>query len=173
MVGADDLDGGRQMTTHLLSRGARRVATITGPLDTPGGSDRLTGYRQAMLAAGQELRPELVAHGDYSRASGATAMRRLLRDTPDLDAVFAASDLMAAGALTVLRERGRRVPDDVLVGGFDDAGIADSLDPPLTTMRQPFDRISSEMVRLLLARIGGSGHATVTVSTTLVRRASA
>ena len=100
-------------------------------------------------------------------------MRRLLAAVPDLDAVFVASDLMAAGALSVLREAGRAVPDDVLVGGFDDAGVAETLEPPLTTMRQPFDRISSEMVRLLLARIEGRGDATVTLPTTLIRRASA
>jgi DNA-binding LacI/PurR family transcriptional regulator len=173
MVGADDLDGGRQMTAHLIASGARRIATITGPLDSPGGTQRLEGYEQALRAAGLPVRPELICHGDYSRASGAAAMRALLAATPDLDGVFAASDLMAAGALAVLREAGRRVPDDVLVGGFDDAGVAEALEPQLTTMRQPFDRISAEMVRLLLARIDGGGDATVTLPTTLIRRATA
>ena len=169
MVGADDLDGGRQMTEHLIARGATRIATITGPMDTPGGFQRLEGYQQALRAAGL---PELVRHGDYTQSGGGTAMAALLAESPDLDAVFVASDLMAAGALSVLREAGRRVPDDVLVGGFDDAGVAATLDPPLTTMRQPFDRISSEMIRLLLARIDGGGDATVTVPTTLIQRAS-
>jgi DNA-binding LacI/PurR family transcriptional regulator len=173
MVGADDLDGGRQMTAHLVSRGARRIATITGPMDTPGGFARLEGYEQALRAAGLPVLPKLVSHGDYTRASGAAAMRQLLANAPDLDAVFVASDLMAAGALSVLREAGRRVPDDVLVGGFDDAGVAETLEPALTTMRQPFDRISSEMVRLLLARIKGEGDATMTLPTTLIRRDSA
>ena len=173
MVGADDLDGGRQMTTYLISRGASRIATITGPMDTPGGFQRLAGYQEALRAAGLPVRKERISHGDYTLAGGAAAMRRLLAAAPDLDAVFVASDLMAAGALPVLREAGRRVPDDVLVGGFDDAGVAETLEPALTTMRQPFDRISSEMVRLLLARIDGQGDATVTLPTTLVRRASA
>jgi DNA-binding LacI/PurR family transcriptional regulator len=161
------------MTAHLISRGARRIATITGPLDTPGGIQRLDGYRQALRTAGLPVLPELVRHGDYTRAGGAEAMRDLLARNPDLDGVFAASDLMAAGALTVLRDAGRRVPDDVLVGGFHDAGVAETLEPSLTTMRQPFDRISAEMVRLLLARIAGEGDATVTVPTTLIRRESA
>jgi DNA-binding LacI/PurR family transcriptional regulator len=173
MVGADDLDGGRQMTAHLIAQGATRIATVTGPMDTPGGSQRLDGYRQALRAAGLPVLPQLIRHGDYTRASGAVAMRELLAATPDLDAVFAASDLMAAGALSVLREAGRRVPGDVLVGGFDDAGVAETLEPSLTTMRQPFDRISGEMVRLLLARIAGEGDATVTLPTTLIRRESA
>jgi DNA-binding LacI/PurR family transcriptional regulator len=172
MVGADDLDGGRQLTAHLIARGARRIATITGPMDSPGGIQRLEGYEQALREAGLPVRPELIANGDYSRAGGASAMRRLLAATPDLDAVFAASDLMAAGALTVLRDAGRRVPDDVRVGGFDDAAVAETLEPTLTTMRQPFDRIAGEMVRLLLARIDGEGDATVTLPTTLIQRAS-
>jgi len=172
MVGADDLDGGRQMTEHLIARGATRIATITGPMDTPGGFLRLEGYQQALRAAGLPVLPERVQHGDYTQAGGGAAMRTLLAESPDLDAVFVASDLMAAGALAVLREAGRRVPDDVLVGGFDDAGVAETLNPPLTTMRQPFDRISTEMVRLLLARIEGGGDATVTLPTTLIPRAS-
>lgn len=172
MVGADDLDGGRQMTEHLISRGATRIATIAGPMDMPGGFQRLEGYQHALAAAGMPVAPELISHGDYSKASGAAAMRELLARSPDIDAVFAASDLMAVGALSVLRSAGRRVPDDMLVGGFDDAGVAESAEPQLTTMRQPFDRISSEMVRMLLARINGDGNATVTLPTTLVRRSS-
>jgi DNA-binding LacI/PurR family transcriptional regulator len=131
------------------------------------GRARLAGYRAAIPGRG------LVEYGDFSEAGGLAAMRALLRREPGLDAVFAASDLMAAGALSVLREAGRRVPDDVLVGGFDDAGVAETLEPSLTTMRQPFDRISGEMVRLLLARIAGEGDATVTLPTTLIRRESA
>jgi DNA-binding LacI/PurR family transcriptional regulator len=172
MVGADDLDGGRQMTEHLISRGATRIATITGPMDTPGGFLRLEGYQQALRGAGLPVRSEMVRHGDYTQAGGGVAMQALLAECPDLDAVFVASDLMAAGALAALRESGRRVPDDVLVGGFDDAGVAQTLEPPLTTMRQPFDRISAEMVRLLLARIEGGHNATVTIPTTLIKRAS-
>ena len=77
--------------------------------------------------------------------------RALLERAPDLDAVFAANDLMAAGAVEALRARARRVPEDVAVGGFDDSPVAASCEPPLTTIRQPFGRISAEMVRLLAA----------------------
>lgn len=172
VVGTDDVEGGRQMTEHLIARGATRIATITGPMDTPGGLERLEGYQQALLAAGLPVLPERIRHGDYTQAGGGAAMQALLRDVPDLDAVFVASDLMAAGALAVLREAGRRVPEDVLVCGFDDADVAETLDPPLTTMRLPFDLISSEMVRLLLTRMEGGDDATVTVPTTLIARAS-
>jgi DNA-binding LacI/PurR family transcriptional regulator len=169
-VSADDAGGARRMTEHLLSRGRTRVATITGPMDTPGGFRRLAGYRSAVGDAYDEA---LVAHGDYSRASGQVAMRELLDRRPDLDAVFVASDLMAAGALVALREAGRSVPGDVAVGGFDDSGLAATLEPGLTTMRQPFERIASEMVRLLLEVVEGAEPARITLPTSLVERASA
>jgi DNA-binding LacI/PurR family transcriptional regulator len=152
------------------ARGRSRVATITGPMDTPGGFRRLAGYRSAL---GEAYDDALVAHGDYSRASGQAAMRELLDRRPDLDAVFVASDLMAAGALVALREAGRSVPGDVAVGGFDDSGLAATLEPPLTTMRQPFERIASEMVRLLLEVVEGAEPARITLPTSLVERASA
>lgn len=169
-VAADDLGGGRRMTRHLLDQGRSRVATITGPLDTPGGKMRLEGYRTELGDAFDET---LVAHGDYSRESGAAGMRELLERRPDLDAVFVASDLMAAGAIQVLREAGRSVPGDVAVGGFDDSGLAATVDPPLTTMRQPFERIASEMVRLLLEVVEGEAPAAITLPTSLVVRSSA
>ena len=169
-VAADDLAGGRRMTRHLLDGGRTRIATITGPLDTPGGRLRLEGYRQEL---GDLFDESLVAHGDYSREGGAAAMRSLLSQRPDLDAVFVGSDLMAAGALQVLREAGRSVPTDVAVGGFDDSGLAATLDPPLTTMRQPLERISAEMVRLLIEVIEGAEPAAITLPTSLVVRASA
>jgi len=168
-VSADDLGGARQMTRHLLDGGRTRIATVTGPMDTPGGRLRLEGYRQEL---GERFDPELVDNGDYTREGGAAAMRRLLERRPDLDAVFVASDLMAAGALVALRQAGRRVPDDVAVGGFDDSGLAATLEPPLTTMRQPFERISHEIVRLLLEVIDGNEPAAMIVPTTLVVRSS-
>jgi DNA-binding LacI/PurR family transcriptional regulator len=100
-------------------------------------------------------------------------MARLLEQAPDLDAVFVCSDLMAAGAITTLQRAGKRVPDDVAVGGFDDNKIATTTNPPLTTIRQPWARQSAEMVRLLLAHIDGAEHSAVILPTDLVRRASA
>ncbi len=168
-VSVDEAGGARAVVAHLLSRGRRRIAIITGPLDTPGGRFRLEGYREEL---GEHFHPALVAHGDYSLESGTRAMDELLERAPDLDAVFAASDLMAAGALTALRRHGRSVPDDVAVAGFDDSGLAATTDPPLTTMHQPFDRISAEMVRVLLEVIDGADHAAVTMPADLVVRAS-
>ncbi|AEI10697.1 LacI family DNA-binding transcriptional regulator [Cellulomonas gilvus] len=168
-VAADDLGGARVMTRHLMERGRSRIAMITGPMDTPGGRLRLEGYRQELGDAYDE---SLVVHGDYTRASGGRAMAELLERRPDLDAVFAANDLMAASAMVVLADSGRTVPDDVAVGGFDDAGVAVTVNPNLTTMRQPFERISSEMVRLLLEVVDGHPPAAVTLPASLVVRES-
>lgn len=172
-VAADDRDGARQLVQHLVGSGRRRIATVTGPLDTPGGVERLTGYREVLEEAGLPYDPALVVEGDYSRPGGEAATARLLEQAPDLDAVFVASDLMADGALATLAGAGRRVPEDVAVGGFDDSAIAASTRPALTTVRQPWDRISSEMVRLLLCLVGGEPPASVILPTELVVRDSA
>lgn len=171
-VAADDRDGARDMVRHLLALGRRRIGVVTGPLDTPGGVERLAGYREVLAEAGVEADERLVVPGDYSRASGEAGAERLLAQAPDVDAVFVASDLMAQGVLTALHRAGRRVPEDVAVGGFDDSPAAVAASPELTTIRQPWDRISTEMVRMLLARIGGEDPAAVILPTELVKRDS-
>jgi DNA-binding LacI/PurR family transcriptional regulator len=169
-VAADDRGGARVMVDYLRSTGRSRIATVTGPLDTSGGRGRLEGYRDVL---GGDFDPALVAEGDYSQDSGERAMNLLLERRPDLDAVFVASDAMALGALVALHQAGRRVPEDVAVGGFDDSSAALAARPALTTIRQPWPRISREMVRLLLAAIDGAEPSAVILPTELVRRASA
>ena len=155
VVDADNLGGGRAAAEHLLARGRRRLAVLTGPQDMSSGRDRLTGARAALRAEGLEDQGLVVAFGDYSEASGERAMRRVLATGARPDAVFAASDLMAVGALHVLREAGLRVPDDVALVGFDDAPVARHTDPPLTTVHQPVEEMGRVMADLLLARISG------------------
>ncbi|NBM21216.1 LacI family DNA-binding transcriptional regulator, partial [Streptomyces sp. GC420] len=169
-VAADDRDGARDMVRHLIGAGRRRIATVTGPLDTPGGVERLAGYREILAEAGIEEDERLVVSGDYSRAGGEAAAEELLRRETDMDAVFVASDLMAQGVLTALQRAGLRVPEDIAVGGFDDSPAAVGTRPDLTTIRQPWDRISAEMVRVLLAQIGGEAPSAVILPTELVRR---
>jgi DNA-binding LacI/PurR family transcriptional regulator len=171
-VAADEWAGARSAVQHLLAAGRRRIAHIAGPQDTSGGVDRLRGYQDALTAHGMAVDPAYVAHGDWSHESGAAAMRELLDRVPDLDAVFAASDSLAQGCLPVLREAGRRVPEDVRVVGFDDSGLAATLHPPLSTVRNPLDRISEEMVRLLGDLMAGRTPLSITVPTTLVLRES-
>ncbi|QFG20812.1 LacI family DNA-binding transcriptional regulator [Actinomadura sp. WMMB 499] len=151
-VDVDNRSGAREAVAHLISRGRRRIATIAGPQDMGAGIDRLTGYRDALAAAGL---PECVAFGDFGEASGITAAEDLLARDPELDAVFAADDPMALGALRVLHRMGRRVPDDVAVIGFDDSAAAPLADPPLSTVHQSLEEMGVEMARLLVSRIGG------------------
>ncbi len=168
---ADDRLGARQMTEYLVSQGRKRIAMITGPMDTPGGIQRLEGFADVL---GRKASTKLIAHGDWTQASGERAMTELLERSPDLDAVFVASDLMAAGALTALRAAGRSVPDDVAVGGFDDSSVATSTLPPLTTIRQPLAEMANRTVDLLLALIDGAQQVEpVTLPTELVIRESA
>src|SRR4051794_1748104 len=112
-------DGGRLAAEHLLARGCRRPATISGPLDVAAGQDRLAGFRDTLARHGHACVP--VAEGGFTEASGVAAMTQLLARHPGTDGLFAANDLMAQGACRVLRERGLRVPDDVAVVGFDDS----------------------------------------------------
>lgn len=174
-VDNDNVGGARTAVEHLIERGRRRIATIAGPADMAVGQDRLAGARAAVeQAGGQEARlePLTVVHGDFSQASGEAAMRELLRLRPDLDAVFAANDPMAAGALTVLRAAGREVPDDVAVVGFDDSSLAVSLG--LTSVHQSADEMGRAMVAVLLDSVGEptAEPATRVLPTHLVVRAS-
>jgi DNA-binding LacI/PurR family transcriptional regulator len=166
----DNAGGGRAAVEHLLDRGRRRIATIAGPPDMTASQDRLTGYREALARAD---RRSLVAMGDFTRESGAAAMRQLLQDDPELDAVFAASDLMAIGALHTLRKSGRRVPDDVALVGFDDIEAARYADPPLTTVRQPIAEVARAIVGILLAPESERVLDPVILPTTLIVRDSA
>lgn len=166
-VGVDNAGGAATAVRHLVATGRTTIATIAGPQDMIGGIDRLAGYRRALRG-----RRPIVETGDFTLASGAAAMRRLLAAEPDLDAVFAASDLMAHGALTALREAGRRVPDDVAVVGFDDIALAQHTDPPLTTIRQPIVEIGKRMATQLLRLVAGEEIEPTTVLPTelVVRR---
>lgn len=169
-VSVDEVASARMMTRYLRDQGHRRIALITGPNDTPGGRFRLMGFREEM---GDAFDPDLVAQGSYEQATGDAAMTALLERAPDIDAVFAASDVMAVGAIAALRRAGKRVPEDVAVAGFDDSGLAATHAPPLTTVRQPWAQISAAMVDMLLEVIAGATVPSVVLPTTLVVRDTA
>ena len=172
-VDADNEGGARAAVAHLLERGRRVVGTVAGPSGMAVSADRHAGWKVALTEAGLRPARELVARGDFTRAGGAVAAAKLLDRSPDVDAVFAASDLMALGVLDVLRSRGRRVPDDVAVVGFDDSDLAASADPPLTSVRQPIEQMGREMAALLLAQLDdGAEPTSVVLPTELIPRAS-
>lgn len=173
-VDADNVGGARLATEVLLERGARSPATITGPLDMSAGRDRLAGFEQAVAAAGLPRRPALAVPGDFTAEGGAAAARELLAGGVAFDALFAASDLMAIGALGVLSEHGLAVPADVAVAGFDDVAASGHTRPALTTVRQPIEGLGAAMAEVLLARLaGGEPPRRSVLPVELVRRQSA
>ena len=171
-VDVDNRGAARQITAHLLRLGHRRIATITGAPIATAAVDRHDGYRDALEAFGVPIREELIFEGDFTEASGRLGMRSLLEHQPD--AVFAASDRMAAGALNEIRASGLRVPEDVALVGFDDIPLAAEMDPPLTTIRQPVRRMAETAVEMLSDLIDDpSGPPRrVVVPTELIVRAS-
>jgi DNA-binding LacI/PurR family transcriptional regulator len=173
-VDVDNAGGAQQAVAHLLDSGRRRIGVIAGPQDMGVGVARLAGYWDALDVAGVPRDKTLVAYGDFSERSGVRATAELLAYRPDLDAIFAASDLMAVGALRGLRDAGKRVPADIAVVGFEDSTLARQTDPPLTTVFQPVEAMGREMARLLVARIGGEPAGRhVLLDTHLVGRLSA
>ncbi|MCP2202010.1 transcriptional regulator, LacI family [Lentzea flava] len=172
-VDSDNFTGGLEAARHLVSLGRDRIATVTGPRDMAAGLDRLSGWRRGLGEA--KMSADLVAEADFTPESGARAMTELLDRAPDLDAVFVAADIIAVGALQVLHSRGRRVPEDVAVVGFDDSLLASTATPPLTTVRQDVEQLGRTMTWRLLGELAGEAGLppSLLLPTTLVRRASA
>jgi len=173
-VDSDNLGGAVLATEYLIGSGRQRIATITGPLDMCAGQDRLAGYRQALHRAGRPAADSLVAQGNFSIAGGQAAMAELLAAEPGLDAVFAASDLTAIGAMRAIAASGRAVFSDVAVIGFDDIGEAQLAHPALTTVRQPINEMGRTMATRLLQRLAGAEVQLQTVlPVELIRRETA
>jgi DNA-binding LacI/PurR family transcriptional regulator len=172
-VDVDHQTAGKLAADRLVDHGCRCIATIAGSLDMPAGQDRLSAFRAAMAHRGVAYVP--CVEGNDSREGGERAMERLLDEVPAVDGVFVADDVMALGALLVLRARGRRVPADVIVVGYDDSSAALASRPPLTTIRQPVEEMAAAMARLLLAQLDGPDLRTRSVifAPTLVQRLSA
>ncbi|HET7420188.1 MAG TPA: LacI family DNA-binding transcriptional regulator [Candidatus Dormibacteraeota bacterium] len=147
-VDVDNHAGGRAATEHLIAQGRRHIAHLAGPVHDSPARDRLQGFREAMWNAA--LRSDLLEAADFDRDAGELAMGRLLALGHEVDAVFAASDAMAAGAMWALQVLGRRVPDDVAVIGFDDSPIASATQPPLSSVKQPVEEMGRQMARLVL-----------------------
>ncbi|QTV80270.1 LacI family DNA-binding transcriptional regulator [Microbacterium sp. NIBRBAC000506063] len=172
-VDTDNVLGGRHATEHLLGIGRRRIATVSGPRTMPAAVDRIDGFRQALAEAG--LEPAGEYDGGFSEAGGAEAARRMLTSGAGLpDAIFVASDLMARGVMSVLRGAGVRIPEDIAIVGFDDSHVATSVDPALTTVRQPMFAQGQAMAGVLLELLAGGepAHRTI-LPTDLVVRESA
>lgn len=155
-VAMANVDASRAVTEHLLSLGRRRIALV-GTFDADGagaGSLRTSGFLQALTAAGVEHVPALTGQArDWTRTTGARAMRDLLDGGEPFDAVFALNDVLALGAMRVLYERGVEVPDVVAVAGFDDIEEGRFSRPSLTTVEPGRPQIARAAVDLLVDRL--------------------
>ncbi len=159
-VDVDNHTGLKQIIEHLVeSHGYRRLAFIRGPLTNPDSLDRERVFRSTLAGLGIEASNELILTGNFLESSGAAAVRTLFGErhveVTDLDGIVAANDQMATGAMQELRARGLRVPEDLVVVGFDDDDHARSAHPPLTTVAQPIERIGDTAVGLLIDKIAG------------------
>ena len=172
-VTGDNLAGGTIATEYLIRSGRKRIAFLGGPQDEIEVQQRFEGYQNALLAADRTVEPVLVTYGDFSNTSGARAMDALLAAAPDLDAVFVNSDLMAIAAMDVIREHGRRVPEDVAVVGYDDLSIAEHSNPPLTTVRQNIPLAGKILAENLIRHLQTGNITNETVPVELVLRRSA
>jgi LacI family transcriptional regulator len=153
----DNRGGARAATAHLIGLGHREIAFVGGPASVRVDVEREAGYREALDAAGIPVNPRLILQGDFRAEGGAAAVSALLERGERFTAIFAANDLMAIGAMEELRRRGRHVPQDVAIVGFDDITFASLVEPRLTTVAQPKYRMGSlAMERLLELLSGGS-----------------
>jgi DNA-binding LacI/PurR family transcriptional regulator len=144
------LDGMAQVVEHLLATGHRRIALVNGPCTTTSSEEKQKGFLLALAQQGAIGEPLSISCGDFDAGSGYTMTQQLLAEAPDVDAIAYASDTMAIGGISALRESGRRVPDDVAVTGFYDYDIARFTDPPLTTARVDFQAMGAIAARRLL-----------------------
>jgi DNA-binding LacI/PurR family transcriptional regulator len=172
-VTGDNFTGGKLAVEHFVRTGRRKIAFLGGPADELEVQRRYDGYAAAMKEAGIEVVQKRVGYGDFSTESSAETMRQLLEGSPDLDAVFVNSDLMAMSAMDVLRANGRRVPEDVAVIGYDNLSIAEVANPPLTTVSQNLPQAGKLLAQNLIQYLRTGVVTNVVVPVNLEVRKSA
>lgn len=173
-VSFDNYSGAYAMVAHLVGQGYRRIAFLAGPAGNFEAQERLRGYHAALAALAPHAVPQ-VLEGDFSEESGQRAGRELALAADRPDALFAANDMMAIGALLELRQRGLELPRDIALAGFDDIRIARYVSPALTTVRVPIADLGVKALERLHAQIGQPGGAPATaqiLTAELVVRAS-
>jgi len=147
-IDIDNVNASYNAVSHLIRLGYKRIGTITGPMESTVGIDRKEGYLRALAERGRKIDPSLIVEGDFTESGGYYAMKKLLSSKPD--AVFAASDIMAIGAMRAVREADLKVPEDIAFVGFDDLPFPNSPEPSLSTIRQPVLQFSISAVEILL-----------------------
>ncbi len=150
-VDIDNVNSAYNAVTYLVRLGNKRIATVTGPLNSTVGIDRLDGYRKALTERGMPIDESLIMEGDFTDSGGYYSMLKILPHKPD--AVFAASDVTARGAMRAVKEAGLAIPGDIAFIGFDDLPNSSYSDPQLTTVRQPVVPFGVRAVETLLELI--------------------
>ncbi len=148
-IWVDNVEGAYLATKHLVEKGHRKIAHITGNLYYQVALDRLEGYKKALYESGIDYSEELVVSGNFVGQGGYETMNDILRHHPQCTAVFVASDAMAYGALQAINEAGLNAPDDIAIIGFDDLDFSSLTNPPLTTIRQPRYEMGQKAMELL------------------------
>ncbi|MBM3927034.1 MAG: LacI family transcriptional regulator [Sphingomonadales bacterium] len=172
-IGCDNVEGGRLAAQHLIDRGRRRIAFLgDGSEHYPEFADRHRGYAGALRTAGLAVDPGLQVDVVAFEDAGEDAARRLIGRGIPFDAIFAASDLIAIGAMRALAQAGLSIPRDVAVVGFDNVPAAASASPPLTTIAQDYGHAGEVLVDTLIAQLAGRTTAGETLPPRLVTRAS-
>jgi LacI family transcriptional regulator len=152
---SDSEQGGRLATAHLIEQGHRSLAYIGGPAGLSSSRSRLRGFRSAIVESGEAIAIAAELHGAYSSAHGRIAAEQILALDPVPTALFAASDEIALGVLSVFKQRGVKIGADISVIAFDDVGPLELFDPPLTAIRQPVNAMGRRAVQIVLALING------------------
>lgn len=171
VVGTDNVGGARMATEHLLASGRRRIVFLGDP-SIPEIRLRCEGYKLALKRAPRGTATAKVVKAHMTPDGAHDALRRHIASETKFDAVFAATDMIAIGALRALASAGLAVPRDVAVVGFDDIAMAAHVHPPLTTVRQDLARGAALLVDLLLRRIAGEETQSVVLQGELVVRES-
>jgi LacI family transcriptional regulator len=173
---ADDEAGGYAATAHLLALGHTRIALVEGVPHHGSNIDRKTGYQRALRERGLSLDPGIDQVGLYEEEGGYRAATELLAAHPDITAIFSANDIMAVGVYRAIKQRGRRIPEDISVVGYDDSVFAPVMEPPLTSVRKPRARMGQTAAAMMLSLIevesGEMERQAVVLQTELVVRRS-
>jgi LacI family transcriptional regulator len=155
-VTVDNLGAARDAVGHLVARGHRRIAALRATLNASSISERIEGYRCALVAAGLPVEPTLIVESESNVEDARRAGLRLLEQRPIPDAVFCTNNFMTLGLMRALNERGMTCPEDIAIVGFDDFQWADAFRPRITAVAQPAFEMGAEAARLLMSRIDKS-----------------
>lgn len=152
-VVVNDYYGALNMVQYLIKTGCKRIAHIAGPSNIVLSTNRRTGYLDALHQAGFPIEENLIVEGDFTVESGISCMKTLLESGVSFDAVFCVCDTVAFGAIKVIKDYGRKIPDDISVAGFTNEPMAELIEPSLTTVKQPIYQIGENAAKMLFAQL--------------------